>query len=134
MLSSSKLLAVALLAAVAATGFVSGHMAAAGAGRGCDRDHDRGGGFQGMLQDSLNLTGAQRDSVHAILVRHRPDIRAIMDAVRPRMDSLRLVINDEIATTLTPSQQQKFAQMRERWRADRARHDSTGTAHSEGRR
>ncbi len=133
MLSSSKLLAVALLAAVAATGFVSGHMTA-GDGRGCERGGRDRGGFPGMLQDSLNLTDAQRDSVRAIVVKHRPEMRALMDRIRPQMDSLRLVINNEIATTLTPAQQQKFAQMRDRWRTDRARHDSTTAAHSEGRR
>ncbi len=135
MLSSSKLLAVALLAAVAATGFVSGHMTAAGDGRGCERGARERGGFPGMLQDSLSLTDAQRDSVRAIVIRHRPEMRALMDRIRPQMDSLRLVINNEIATKLTPAQQQKFAQMRDRWRTDRARHDSTAAARSsEGRR
>ncbi len=133
MLSSSKLLAVALLAAVAATGFVSGHMTAAGDGRGCERGARERGGFPGMLQDSLSLTDAQRDTVRAILVRHRPEIRAMMDPIRARMDTLRGRINDEIATTLTPAQQQRFAQMRDRWRAERARHDSTATA-NQGRR
>src|SRR5512135_1039251 len=127
MLSSSKLLAVALLVAVGATGFVSGHATAARDARGCDRGRDRGG-FQGMLQDSLSLSDAQRDTVRAILVRHRPEIRAMMDPIRARMDSLRGRINDEIAVTLTPAQQQRFTQMRDRWRAERARHDSAATA------
>ncbi len=130
MLSSSKLLAVALLIAVAATGFVGGHVAAARNGRACERGH---GGFAGLLQDSLSLTDAQRDTVRAIIAKHRPEMRAVMDRIRAPMDSLRLAINDEIAAKLTPAQQQKFAQLRDRWRSERARHD-TASATSRDRR
>ena len=129
---NSKMLAVALLLAVGATGFVSGHVTGSYRGeKACEprREH---AGFAGMLQDSLNLTDAERDTVRAILVKHRPEIRAMMDPIRLRMDSLRANINDEIATRLTAGQQQRFAAMRERWRAERARHDSAATA--EGRR
>ena len=132
MLSSSKLLAVALLIAVAATGFVSGHAAAGRDTRACEGSRERGG-FAGMLQDSLRLSDAQRDTVRAILVKHRPEMRALTDRIRPQVDSLRLRVNDEIAASLTPAQQQHFAQMREHWRVERARHDSAA-ATAQGRR
>ena len=123
MLSQSKLLAVGLLLAVGATGFVSGH-ATAGYRAGRCEGHRERGAYLGMLQDSLGLTDAQRDTVHAILVRHRPEFDALITPIRPKVDSLRQHVNDEIAATLTASQREHFAALRDRWRLERIRHDS----------
>lgn len=133
MLSKSKALALLLLVAVAATGFFSGR-AAAYAGDDCRREGRPRPSFSGMLQDSLGLTGAQRDSVQAILVRHRAEMQAIMESVQPRMDSVRLHINDEIAFVLPPQQRQRFQQMRDQWRSQRARRDSAHRAGRDGGR
>ncbi len=123
MLSKSKLLALLLLVAVAAIGFFGGRATSyVGEGKDCRRRERPS--FSGMLQDSLGLTDAQRDSVGAILVRHRGDFDAVMESVRPRMDSLRLVVNNEIAAVLPPEKRDRFEQLRGQWRTQRARRDS----------
>lgn len=126
MLTKSKLLAVGLLLAVAGAGFASGHATATWRnGADCGRGRERWS-FSGMLQDSLGLTDAQRDSVRALLTRHRSGMRAIFETVRPQMDSVRSLINDEIAATLTPEQRRRFAELRERWRTERTNHGDSG--------
>jgi Spy/CpxP family protein refolding chaperone len=133
MLSKSKLLAVLLLVAVAATGFFSGratsYVGDGSAGRRPERPS-----FSGMLQDSLGLTDAQRDSVQAILVRHRAEMQAIMESVRPRMDSVRLQVNNEIAAALPEDKRARFEAIRANWRAERARRDSMHRAERAGGR
>lgn len=124
MLSKSKVLALLLLVAVAATGFFGGRAAAHVGNRGDCRRPQRAS-FSGMLQDSLGLSDAQRDSVRAILVRHRADFDAVMESVRPRMDSLRLLVNNEIAATLPADKRDRFEQLRDQWRTERARRDSS---------
>lgn len=126
MLTKSKLLAAGLLVAVAAAGFATGHATATyTSDPECRAGRERWS-FSGMLQDSLDLSDAQRDSVRALLVRHRAEMHAIFETVRPRMDSVRSLINDEIAANLTPEQQRRFVQLRERWRAERSARGDSG--------
>jgi Spy/CpxP family protein refolding chaperone len=127
--NKSKLLAVGLLVAVATAGFAMGHTTATYASADvCARGRERWS-FSGMLQDSLGLTDAQRDSVRAILNHHRAEMHALMEAVRPQMDSVRARVDGEITGLMTSDQQQRFTQLRDRWRASRAaraaRRDST---------
>lgn len=133
MLSKSRALALLLLLAVAATGFFSGR--ATGALRDDPKDCTRRErpSYSGMLQDSLGLTDAERDSVQAILVRRRADMAAVMETVRPRMDSLRLLVNDEIAAALPTDKRDEFAAWRNRMRALRDRRDSVHRAERERR-
>lgn len=132
MLSKSKLLAVGLLIAVGATGFASGHASALYRGK-CEGGRRERPSFSGLLQDSLGLSNTQRDSVRAILERHRHEMDAIFATVRPKADSMRGKVNDEIAASLTPAQREKFTAMRNHWRTERARRDSAGRA-AEGAR
>lgn len=130
--SKSKALALLLLVAVAATGFFSGRAAATyGDDRKCERRPRPS--FSGMLQDSLGLTDQQRDTIQAILVRHRAEMGAIMESVRPRMDSVRLHVNDEIAAALPADKRDHFEAMRAAWRTERARRDSAHRAQREAR-
>ena len=133
MLSKSKLLALLLLVAVGATGFFGGRASLfVGDAKDCRRPPRPS--FSGMLQDSLGLTDAQRDSVQVILVRHRAEMQAIMESVRPRMDSVRLHVNNEIAAALPADKRDRFEQLRAQWRAERARRDSMHRAERAGGR
>ncbi len=72
------------------------------------------------LARTLDLTAAQRDSVHAIFERHRCDMAALWRQTRPRFDSLRAAIDAEIETQLSPTQRERFhalAPRRERARS-----------------
>jgi hypothetical protein len=124
MLNKSRALALTLLLAVGATGFFSGH--ATGALRGDKRDCGRRErpSYSGLLQDSLGLTDAERDSVQAILVRHRAEMNAVMETIRPRLDSLRIHVNNEVAAALPPEKREAFTAFRDRMRTERARRDS----------
>lgn len=60
------------------------------------------------LVRQLDLTAAQRDSVHAIFERHRCDMAALWRDTRPRFDSLRSAIDAEIETQLSPAQRARL--------------------------
>lgn len=132
MFSQSKLSAVGLLAAMAAAGFAAGFATSSFAGgrRGNGRERPS---WSSRLTAELQLTPAQSDSVRAILRYHRGEMRAVFESARPRMDSVRHRINDEIRAVLTPDQQRTYEQLlqrererAERWRADSAGHDRSG--------
>jgi len=69
--------------------------------RGLDRMMDE-------LNDELHLDPAQRDSVRAILHRHRTRMTAVWETVRPRFDSMRAQMDSDVARQLTPEQQAKY--------------------------
>ena len=69
--------------------------------RGLDRMMDE-------LNDELHLDPAQRDSVRAILQRHRTRMTAVWETVRPRFDSMRAQMDSDVARQLTPEQQAKY--------------------------
>jgi len=60
------------------------------------------------LNEELRLEPAQRDSVRAILQRHRTRMTAVWETVRPRFDSMRAQMDSEVARQLTPEQQAKY--------------------------
>lgn len=115
MLNRSKLAAVGLLAAV----FVAGGLAGWGGREAAERDErgPGGGGRRGpdalvaYLSRELNLTGAQRDSVRAIIARHRPETDALWAQVRPRFDSIKARMRAEIDGQLTPEQRTRHQQL-----------------------
>src|SRR5207247_6627399 len=69
--------------------------------RGLDRLRDE-------LNAELRLGAVQRDSVRAILQRHRTRMTAVWETVRPRFDSMRAQMDSEVARQLTPEQQAKY--------------------------
>ena len=69
--------------------------------RGLDRMMDE-------LNDELHLDPVQRDSVRAILQRHRTRMTAVWETVRPRFDSMRAQMDSDVARQLTPEQQAKY--------------------------
>ncbi|HYU38054.1 MAG TPA: hypothetical protein VEL29_08965 [Gemmatimonadales bacterium] len=75
--------------------------AAAPERRGLDRMMDE-------LNAELRLGPVQRDSVRAILQRHRTRMTAVWETVRPRFDSMRAQMDSEVARELSPEQKAKY--------------------------
>src|SRR5205814_2120625 len=102
--------------------------AAADRGRGLDRMMDE-------LTEELRLDPAQRDSVRAIVQRHRTRMTAVWETVRPRFDSMRAQMDSEVALQLTPDQQAKYRDHVTRYRhqKDQEQTDS-GSGGRKGRR
>ncbi len=124
MLKQSPSWAVAtLVAAFVAGGLVGwglstrlGHHRWSGGGGG-GRGFGPPGGPRGahpFLRRELDLTPAQEDSVSAIFERHRPQMEALWRDMRPRFDSLRSVVDKEIAAQLTSAQRARFEELRRR--------------------
>lgn len=105
-----------LLAAFVLGGIVGG----VGMTRADSRDEVRprpgqgGTAFLTRLTDTLTLSPAQQDSIHAILERHDPVADSLWREVRPRFDSLRTALQDDIRAQLTDDQQRKYNEMLER--------------------
>jgi len=118
----SEALALALLA----TAFLAGGAAGWGLRSWTAARRDTEGTPQVMvarLTKQLGLSAAQQDSVRTVLERHRIDVDSIWRLTRPRMDSLRRLMQAEIEEQLTLSQQHRFRDLvarheRQRWLAD----------------
>jgi len=117
MVPQSRFWAVAALAATFVAGGLCGWVAGARLNPMRGQWGSRAPGPEGMLRvldHELDLTPAQRDSVRAILERHRPDMQRLWAAVHPRFDSLRAVIDTEIASQLTAAQRARYATLAHR--------------------
>jgi len=68
----------------------------------------------GFLSERLDLTATQRDSVRAILERHRADVEKIWREVHPRFDAVRSAMSTEINAQLTPAQRTRYAELERR--------------------
>ena len=112
MLNRSTTWAVAFLVATFAAGLAVGaggralwvrraSAAAPERARGLDRMMDE-------LNAELRLGPGQRDSVRAILQRHRTRMTAVWETVRPRFDSMRAQMDSDVARQLTPEQQAQY--------------------------
>ena len=125
MLPTSKIKAVGLLAAVAVAGFAAG---AATMSRAetvkAPTDWRERCSLSGMLKDRLKLSDQQRDSIRAIMRSHRGEMHALMDKVRPQMDSVRGVVNGEVRAVLSPAQRIAYDSLQAEGRAEHARLDS----------
>jgi len=87
------------------------------------------------------LDPVQRDSVRAIVQRHRTRMTEVWETVRPRFDSMRAQMDSEVARQLTPDQQAKYRDHVTRYRhqkdsgEDRTGSEDTGAeGHTRGRR
>jgi heavy-metal resistance protein len=90
------------------------------------KPRDRMEGYLRLLGENLDLSSAQRDSVRAILERHRGDMDAIWQEVAPRYETMRSQIRSEIRTQLTPDQQRKYGDLTAR--LDQERREMTTPA------
>jgi len=109
MFNRSKAQAIALLAAVFLVGGAAGWGTETWVRR-APRPHGPDA-FVSYLTKELTLTPAQRDSVRAVLDRHRPQMDTIWHDVHARVDSLRHVMRAEIFTHLTEAQRAKYLQL-----------------------
>jgi hypothetical protein len=90
---------------------------------------DRMEGYLRLLGESLDLSSAQRDSVRAILERHRGDMDAIWQEVAPRYETMRSQIRSEIRTQLNPEQQRKYTDLTSRLDQERRQMNAPGPQH-----
>lgn len=108
MFTRTKAQALALLAAV----FVVGGAAGWGLETWVHRPRPHGPeAFVTYLTGELKLDSLQRDSVRAVLIRHKPQMDSIWKDVHTRVDSLRHVMRGEIFTHLTEAQRAKYLQL-----------------------
>ena len=120
--------ATLLLLAAALGGAAVGGVATAVRLRGMD-GFGHGGGTQAyvrLLDRNLHLSGAQQDSVRAILARHRGAMDSLWSALRPRLQALRDTIRTEIGAQLTPSQMARYTALTQRLDAERRRRMERG--------
>src|SRR5207247_1176627 len=97
----------------------------------------RGGGTDARVNyqdDHLRLSDAQKDSVRAILARHRPEMEALWREVHPRFDSIRTVIRGEISGQLTPAQRAEYVRLLAEQEHQRQRQDSANANRDGGKR
>jgi Spy/CpxP family protein refolding chaperone len=71
-------------------------------------EREMGDPFAGQL----SLSEKQQKKVHAIMEKHKPEIRKIMDKTRKEMEALRNSVDEEIMKVLDKSQQKKFEQLK----------------------
>src|SRR5688500_6976546 len=110
---AALLLAAAFL--VGALCGAAGMLVASQRGMGPSQPRRRGPhGYVEHLTRTLDLSSAQRDSVRAILERHRPAMDSLRREVAPRFETLQNTIRSEIRTQLTPEQQRKLDEMTSR--------------------
>jgi hypothetical protein len=134
MLNRSKLAAVGLLAAVFAAGGLAGwggHEAAERDSRGPRRGPDA---LVAYLSRELGLSTPQRDSVRAIIARHRPETDSLWARVRPRFDSIKARMRAEIDTQLTPEQRTRHQQLIDEAEHHRREREDTTKGKPEGGR
>jgi hypothetical protein len=110
MFNRSKTWATVLLLAVFLAGGAAGWATARWRAN-LDRPRRGPEGMAAYLARQLDLSATQRDSIRAILERHHPDMEGIWSTVRPRLDSLRAVIDQEIGRQLSADQRQRYAQL-----------------------
>lgn len=72
---------------------------------------DRTENYLRLLDGTLDLRSDQRDSIRAILTRHRGEMDSIWREIRPRYETLRGQIRSEIRVQLDPGQQQRYAKL-----------------------
>lgn len=117
---AALLLAAAFL--VGALCGAAGMLVASQRGMGPSQPRRRGPhGYVEHLTRTLDLSPAQRDSVRAILERHRPAMDSLRREVAPRFETLQNTIRSEIRLQLSPDQQERLSDMTKRFDSMRTR-------------
>ena len=125
----ATLKATLLLIATFAGGALAGGTVVALAERGDHPGLGRGGHHRSkdahltFLTERLKLTPAQRDSVQAILARHKPAMDSIWSQLGPRFETIKDSISNDIRRQLTPEQQTAYAEIIQRFESERRRAD-----------
>jgi hypothetical protein len=85
------------------------------------------------LNEELRLDPGQRDTIRAILQRHRARMTAVWETVRPRFDSMRAQMDSEVTRHLTAEQQVKYRDHVSHYRHQKEQERSdSGTSHDAG--
>ncbi len=116
MSTKSRLAAVGFLITAFVLGAIVGGVGYSLADRGpggIRHSHGRDG-FIARLTDQLQLSVEQQDSIRTILDRNRPVMDSMWDEVRPRFDSARTALRNQIRAQLDQGQQQRYQEMLER--------------------
>jgi Spy/CpxP family protein refolding chaperone len=123
MISSARK-AVILLAATFVLGALVGAAGMAVAERRTERPRweRRSNWYLDHLSKNLDLSSTQRDSVGAVIARYRPVMDSLMQEIRPRLDTVRAAMRDQIASHLTPAQRQEYEEMRRHHEAKMRNH------------
>ena len=93
-------------------------------------DHDTRGNWAGRMRmyNDLSLTEAQRVQMDSLLDERNCQINAVMTPVRPHLDSIKSVANQQMMQILTPDQRAKLEarrqEMQRRDSAEKTRRDS----------
>jgi len=82
-----------------------------------------------MLSRELELTREQRDSVRAVLARHRGGMDSIWAEMAPRMKAWRDGARADVRAHLTPEQQTRYAELTARLDAEREGRSSADSTH-----
>jgi Spy/CpxP family protein refolding chaperone len=129
MLPNSKIKAIGLLVAVAMTGFAAGAatMSRADTRAPVPTDWRERCRYSGMLKDQLKLSDAQSDSIRSIMRAHRTEMTALMQKVKPQMDSLQAIVRAEVRAVMTPAQAMQYDSLRARERAERLAREHADT-------
>jgi Spy/CpxP family protein refolding chaperone len=72
-----------------------------------------------FMSRKLDLTPPQKDSVQAILERHKPAMDSLWRQLGPRFETIKDSISNEIRRQLTPKQQQAYTEMIRRFDEER---------------
>lgn len=130
MFDQSKLFAGTLLVVTFVAGAAVG-IALSGAWDDGDDDRRHRGrerlSYTERLDQALDLTSAQRESISALMDRRQATMRGIWHEIEPRFDSLRAQIRSEILALLDETQQQKFAKLIARSDSARAARERRGS-------
>ncbi len=122
----SKLLALSFLAAAVVIGGALGFTAdRVFAGERKCMQGDRTAMRERMATD-LNLTPAQRVAFDSLLEKRHIDMDAVMEPVRPTLDSIRQQTRVEIARILDDRQRVRYEQMLAEAKAERERRERAG--------
>ena len=128
MLNRSKLWAAGLLLAVFAAGGAVGGAVSAAWGEDDQRDGRRSSRGEGSrhersyaerLEADLGLSQEQRNSIDTILARRQVQVHELWAEYRPRFDTLRLDVRNQIMQILDDEQQEKYQELIDR--SDRRR-------------
>ncbi|MDH3455835.1 MAG: hypothetical protein OER90_03245 [Gemmatimonadota bacterium] len=129
MFNRSTLLAASLLMATFILGIAVGGGTVAAWGDNPDRPsrppRERVS-FAARLQQDLDLTAVQRESVEVIMNRRQDSMRQMWGEISPRFDSLRRQINRDIMAVLDSSQQATFEDLIARADSARRHRDRRG--------
>jgi Spy/CpxP family protein refolding chaperone len=93
-------------------------------------DHEQRGAWAGRMRmyDDLSLTEAQRVQMDSLLDERNCQINAVMTPVRPQLDSIKSVANQQMMQILTPDQRARLEarrqEMQRRDSTEKARRDS----------